>query len=170
MKSKEKELYTERLLLREITEKDTDKIVCWRSNPDVYRFFRSPHALTKEEHLKWFHEIYLRDDEQVSFIVFEKESCKKIGIVGVKRTEKDCTEVSYLLDKMAQGKGYAHEAVQKLMEFSKIYWNCTRATAEIHKENHASSKMIRKLGFQKKSLQGDFEIFERNDPCTSERI
>ena len=161
MKSKKKELNTERLLLREIIESDTDRIVQWRSEADVYCFFRSPHALAKEEHLKWFREIYLVDDEQISFIVVEKELCKKIGIVGIKRIQKDCAEVSYLLDKTAQGKGYASEAVQRLIEFSAEYWNCTKVAAEIHKENFASAKMIQKLGFQKKRVQGNFEVFER---------
>lgn len=151
---------TERLFLREITEEDTERLVRWRADPKVYCFFRLPHALTKEEHLKWFREIYLVDDRQISFIVIEKKSQEKIGIVGIKRVESDCAEVSYLLDKTAQGKGYATEAVQKLIEFSTDYWNCTRVVAEIHRKNHASIRMIQKLGFQKKSSQGDFEMFE----------
>lgn len=170
MKLKEKELATDRLLLREITEEDAEWIVRWRAEPEVYRFFRSAHALTKEEHLKWFREIYLPDEKQISFMIIEGKSRKKIGVAGIKRIEPDCAEVSYLLDKTAQGKGYAGEAVEKLIEFSKELRGCKRVMAEIHKENHASVKMIQKLGFVKKTSRENFVLFERDNSCISEQI
>lgn len=165
-----KDIMTERLLLQEITEKDTEQIVQWRAEPDVYRFFRFPHAITEEEHLKWFHKIYLPDKNQISFMLIEKKSNKQIGVVGVKRIGSDSAEASYLLDKTAQGKGYASEAVQRITEFLKEYWGCKKVIAEIHKGNHASIKMIQKLGFQKKFSHGNFEIFERDSSCISEQI
>ena len=50
---------TKRLILREIESGDAETIVRWRSDPKVYQYFRSPHALTMEEHLAWFENGYL---------------------------------------------------------------------------------------------------------------
>ena len=108
--------------------------------------------------------------KQISFMLTEIKSGKKIGVVGIKQVETDTVEVSYLLDESARGKGYASEAVCKVMFFSKDHWGCIWAIAEIHRENSASIKMIQKLGFQKNDSHGDFEIFKRDNSCISELI
>lgn len=154
-------IFTDRLKLREIMEGDTDIIVRWRSNPEVYQFFYSPHLITKEEHLQWFYGRYLNDSDQISFIALEKLSKNPIGVFGIKRIDFERVEVSYLLDEMAQGKGYAGEAVVAMITFARRKWAVSRAVAEIHKDNVSSIKMIRRLQFNLKETHGTFLVFER---------
>lgn len=155
---------TERLVLREITEKDASQIVTWRKNPEVYQFFRSPHELTYAEHMKWYNQIYSADDTQIHFIAEEKIAKKDIGVFSVRRCqdEKDCVEVNYLLDKDAQGKGYSQEAVLGMIEFAKQKWSVVRVIAEIHEDNQASRKMIERLGFQLVEKKERFLVYERH--------
>ena len=44
-------LKTKRLILQGITSEDADRIVRWRSDRSVYRYFQAPHKLSKEEHM-----------------------------------------------------------------------------------------------------------------------
>lgn len=158
------EISTQRLILRELSEEDTERIVLWRSNPDVYKYFRSPHELTMEEHTKWYKTNYLLDDTQIQFVAFEKTFMKAVGVFGIRKCTdlQNDVEVSYLLDENAQGKGYSQEAVLGMIEFAKERWNTTRVIAEIHKDNQASIKMIERLGFRLIELRESFWVYERH--------
>ena len=76
------ELESERLILRGITEDDAPEIVEWRSDPEAYKFFRSPHRITMDEHLAWFRNNYLSNDNRLDWMCFEKSSGSKIGVFG----------------------------------------------------------------------------------------
>lgn len=150
-------LYTERLVLREIQEEDTTWIVQWRSIPEVYQYFFSPKPITEDEHKNWYFNSYLNDKNRIDFIALGKDG-KKMGVFGVKRyiEHMQRSEISYLLDKGAQGKGYAQEAVKRLMLFVKENWKCREAVLNIHEDNIASQILAGRLGYEKKSQKGDF--------------
>lgn len=152
---------TKRLILREIQEKDGDLIVSLRSNPDVYRFFKSPRQITLEEHLHWYHEVYRAREDLVSWICGDRAA--DVGIFGVRRTGKNSVEVSYLLDHAYQHKGYAREAVTAIIEWSKANWGVQSAVAEIHKENAASRRFIESLGFVESDGRGNYIRYLKKD-------
>ena len=52
-------------MLKEITLDDTELIVQLRSEPEVYRYFLSPHRITVSEHIKWYTEHYLSDPDRI---------------------------------------------------------------------------------------------------------
>ena len=141
-------LQTERITLRGIAEEDTDRIVRWRSDPEIYRYFGSPHKLTKEEHLRWYRESYLSDKNRIDWIgVLHNDAY--VGVFGAKRGDDNAkeAEVSYLLSPHCYGKGYAGEAITAILSFCAETWGCAYAVAEIHKENRASLKFAERLGF-----------------------
>lgn len=140
-------ILTERLFLCGIEETDAAQIVKWRSDPAVYRFFKSPHQITMEEHLHWYRNSYLLNPNRLDWMCLEKETQTAVGVFGVSR-DGEQAEVSYLLAPEAQHKGYAAEAVQGLVRFAFEKWHCRRVVAEIHKNNEASIRMIKKLGFK----------------------
>ena len=76
------ELESERLILRGITEDDAPEIVEWRSDPEAYKFFRSPHRITMNEHLSWYRNNYLSNENRFDWMCFEKSSGRKIGVFG----------------------------------------------------------------------------------------
>ena len=146
---------TERLLFRGIDTESAPEIVIWRSNPDVYRFFKNPHQISMEEHIKWFKRAYLSNEDRIDWICIEKSTGKKIGIFGLIRRE-DETEVNYILDPKAQHKGYATEGVKRIILFAKEYWKSKVITAEIHKDNMRSIALVERLGFKQLSSSDDF--------------
>lgn len=156
-------IYTERLVLRDITEQDTDLIVKWRSNPKVYKYFLSPHPINKEEHLNWYHEHYIYNADRYDLMAIVKDTGKEVGVFGIKKSASNLkeAEVSYILAPDEQGKGYATEAILELMKYVKTVWNCTKAVAEIHKENHESIQFAERLGYRCVYLLGDFGVYEK---------
>lgn len=156
-------LETERLLLRGIKEEDTDWIVTWRANRQVYQYFLSPHALTREEHLQWFRSRYLLNDNRFDWLVIEKETNRPIGVFGINKSSKNISEVeiNYLLAPEAQGKGYAREGVEVMIEWVKSKLECKSAIAEVHCENIPSITFIEKMEFIKEKQQGNFYQYKR---------
>ena len=149
---------TRRLYLRGIDETDARIIAGWRGDPNVYCFFKSPHRITLEEHLDWYHNIYLIDENRIDWMCFEKNSRKETGVFGICRKGKK-TEINYLLSPESQHKGYAEEAVRKIMEYAGALWEGNTIVAEIHKNNSASIKLIEKIGFVRTSYNKPFVIY-----------
>jgi ribosomal-protein-alanine N-acetyltransferase len=141
-------LKTARLTMRGIAEEDTNAIVVMRSNPDVYRFFVSPHQITEEEHLNWYRNSYLFNKNRIDWIAFDTTN-NLIGVFGVKRENENSleAEISYILAPEQYGKGFAAEAINRLMQFCKEEWNCTSVIAEIHNDNMDSIRFAERLGF-----------------------
>ncbi len=150
------EIITERLVLKEIEAEDSEFIINLRSNYDVYKYFLNPHKITVKEHLNWFYNIYCSDNNRIEFIA-ELRDKTAVGIFGLKRiTEENCAEISYILGPNSYGKGYAKEALEKLFELYKIYWNLDFYIATIHEKNENSRRFIKKQGFKLDSKIGDF--------------
>ncbi len=160
MSGKINSLETERLLLREIRETDTSRIVKWRSDPQVYQYFLSPRPITREEHLNWYYNCYKGNSNRIDFIAVEKESGREKGVFNIKRdlSNSQNAEIGYLLDKCAQGKGYAQEVIKRLMAFAKNEWKCEKIIFHIHEENKASQVLAEKLGYAVTGREGKFMI------------
>ena len=141
-------ILTERMLLHSIDELDTGWIVAWRSNPNVYRYFKSPHALTLAEHRNWFRNNYLQNNNRLDFFAVDKAKSIPMGVFGISRDSEvsDTVEVNYILDPEQQGKGLASEAVEALIAFAHQKWNSVYAVAEIHKENTSSINLAERIG------------------------
>ena len=149
---------TNRVVLRGLNETDTDDIVEWRSDYNVYRFFKYPHRLTAEEHLNWYHNNYLNNKDRYDWICIEKKSNEKIGVFGLIRSN-DSVELNFLLKPEAQHKGYAVEIIERLIQYANSKWKSEHFVSVIHKDNAASINLIKRLHFEMESTEDDFEIW-----------
>ncbi len=154
-----KTIETERLILRGIDEADAESIVKWRSVPDVFRYFLSPHQITLEEHMNWYQNRYLSNEKRFDWMCFDKQTGIRIGVFGLYKDD-GFAEVNYLLAPEAQHKGFATEAVKELMRFASDEWGYKRFIAEIHEENEASVKLAEKLGFRVESCNPPFNVYQ----------
>lgn len=158
-------LESSRIILKEMKSSDAEMVVEMRSRPEAYRFFRSPHPITLQEHMEWFSNSYLKNDSRVEFVAVEKENAEPIGLFGIRKLDQcqgmERAEVSYLLKPAAQGKGYAGEAVLLLLQLAKEKWNVQKVIAEVHEDNAASIALAERLRFEKKGQKGKFFVFEK---------
>jgi len=155
---------TERMFLRGIEELDAGWIIAWRTDLDVYKYFKSPHAVTLAEHRNWFRNNYLFNDNRVDFFAIGKSSGIPVGVFGISRKndKSDTVEVNYLLDPEQQGKGLASEAVEALIAFAHREWGSKYAIAEVHKENVSSIRLAEKIGMTRLNDFGKYEIFRKS--------
>lgn len=155
-------LQTSRLTLRGITEEDTYVIVALRSDPNVYKYFVSPHQITEEEHLAWFKNNYIFNEDRIDWIAFDVVG-NLVGVFGVKREINNSkeAEVSYILSPEQYGKGYASEAIKRLIQFCREEWKCAFVTAEVHENNIDSIRFAEKLDFKLEAKNGVFLFYKR---------
>ena len=150
---------TERLLLRGINETDALEIVEWRSDPEVFMYFKSPHRISVQEHFQWYNNNYLLNENRLDWMCIEKTTGRKIGVFGL-ANDKGMVELNYLLAPDARHKGYACESINALIQYARKKWDSKPIIAEIHKDNVPSVALVKRLGFEHKSDKGDFVIYE----------
>ena len=153
------ELQTKRLILRGIREEDAPEIVKWRSDPEVYRYFKNPQKITIESHLNWYYHNYLLDESRFDWICVDKQTEKIIGVFGLNYNGNNA-EVNYLLVPEAQHKGYAQEAINCLISHARNY-NVKTIIAEIHKDNSPSIALAERMRFVYVKNNENFMIFSR---------
>ena len=151
-------LKTGRLRLREISEADAETIVALRSDPEIYRFFLNPHRISIEEHLNWYRSRYVFDADRYDW-AGEDEQGAVAGVFGAIRRSDTEAEVNYILQQSHYGKGYAKEAVERIIEFCSEWWNSRQIVATIHKDNAQSIRFAEKLGFSCAESIGSFLVF-----------
>ncbi|MCL2222435.1 MAG: GNAT family N-acetyltransferase [Oscillospiraceae bacterium] len=150
-----------RLFFRGITESDADCLVKWRSDSEIIRYFRNTSPVTIQSHNDWFNNSYLNNNSRFDFIIYDKESNKRIGTVGVNAVNYNdfSCEISYMIaERDFRGKSLAKESVLAVMERIGHY-GIRVFRAEIHADNTASIKMIEKLGFESYSKNDNFFVY-----------
>jgi RimJ/RimL family protein N-acetyltransferase len=121
-----------------IDKDDLELVLAWRSNPDIYRYFRQQDGpLHWQEHKEWFNS---QDNDRYDFIIHYQN--RRIGVVSLNRDD----EVGILLgDYSARRQGIATQV---------LHWICNRfksrlpLKAEIHEENEASQQLFKQRGFE----------------------
>lgn len=154
---------SEEVILREISAEDAERIVQWRADPEVYRYFKNPQQITVEEHLAWFQNVYAADANRLDFIVCTPEGLP-VGTASVNwESETGDAEVSYLISSAHRRQGWAKKAVKALCMLAGERWPVRGFTAVINKENKASLEFICALGFAPDKDEGQFQVFRKVD-------
>jgi len=161
-------IFTERLLLRKLTEDDVDSIFLLDSNPDVVKYVGVPPVTSKEESAKMVENIInqYQNNGTGRLAVIEKESNRFIGWSGIKLlTEevngfKNVYELGYRFLPEFWGKGYATESALASLDLAFNQLNADKIYAYADIDNESSNHILTKLGFANK---GSF--LDKGDQC-----
>lgn len=137
---------TERLILRPLTEKDTDAVFALRSDAEMMRFIREPQDLKESQN--WIKLVSSRwEKEKIGLgSIIEKSSNKFIGWCGLWRLmETGETEIGYAIDKNFWGKGFATEAAARYLRYGFEELNLDKIVAVARQENAASRNVMERL-------------------------
>lgn len=122
-----------------VEREDLEVVLAWRSNPEVYRYFRDQDGpLAWEDHVEWFES---RDERRRDFVV--RYDGRRVGVVSL---DADDAVSVYLGDVSARGRGVATNAVR---------WLCDRFAdraplrADVHLDNNASERLFERCGFER---------------------
>ncbi len=105
--------YSKRLSFQEIDLSDADDIVEWRSDPNVYRFFKNPKQISKDDHISWFLNNYSNDNSRTDLMALDKYN-NRVGVFGFV-IHGNAAEINYIVSPHQQRKGYATEGVLRVI-------------------------------------------------------
>ena len=115
------------------------KYVLWKTHKnlnDTYQYINAVHSI---ENI----------NDTMTWAICLKESNKVIGTVDLVYNETyKCVEIGYILNRKHWRKGYAEEAVRRIIEFSKINLKLKKLAGVTFKVNEPSNKFLQKLGFK----------------------
>lgn len=159
-----KNLESERLLLRQMTNDDVDAVFAIRSNPDLMKFVPRPLLKEKKEAIDLIELINKRitENEGINWAITLKPENKLIGYIGHYRIqwENFRSEIGYMLLPEAHNKGIATEAIKLIVEYGFNEMNMHSLEAVIDPDNYASAKVLEKNGFVKEAHFKENGYFE----------
>jgi len=149
-------LDTERLMLRELKINDAQAILNCFSNSDVLRHY-GQNPLTSLDQVKHIINNFSKNYDEKRGIKWGIELKGQEGIIGTIgfqewSTEHRRAEISYALFPESWGKGYAMEAVNRVISFGFQEMDLVRIGAIVFTENDASNKLLTKVGFEKEGI------------------
>lgn len=149
-------LETERLRLREIVHRDAQEIFNCFSNNDVTRYYGQD-PLTKVEQAEQFVEFFAKNYKEkrgIRWGIELIETEELIGTIGFNAwsPKHKRAEIGYELQPQYWRKGYATEAVKKVITYGFDNLGLTRIGAVVFLENAASNELLIKLGFEKEGI------------------
>ncbi|MBL8509696.1 MAG: GNAT family N-acetyltransferase [Chitinimonas sp.] len=142
-----------RLLLREITVRDADAIFAIQSDPEVMRWFGADPMQDRQQALQlieMFANWRTQPNPGTRWGIVHRQSGVLMGTAGLFRWNRgwrNCV-LGYELGRPHWGHGYMQEALQTLLDYGVDQMALNRIQAEIHPDNHASVRLVQKLGFQ----------------------
>lgn len=144
-------LETERLILREVEDKDVEQLFEILSDPEVAKFDYF-YPVTSEGEAKEFIERYkieLKDKEEITWGIILKETNKLIGICNFGNFNEEArrAETGYDIIQTEWGKGYATEAIAAIIDYGFNSMNLNRIEGMVTPGNDASVKVLKKLNF-----------------------
>lgn len=152
-------LETEHLILRKMDKKDADDMYDYAKRTDTTRYLLwNPHPDRK---FSYQYLVYLNHQYKVGefhdWAVVDKDSGRMIGTCGFTRFDyqNDGAEIGYVLNPDFWGRGYATEAVQRVIRFGFDYLGLHRIEAKYMEENIASRRVMEKCGMIFEGIRRD---------------
>ncbi|MBN9382831.1 MAG: GNAT family N-acetyltransferase [Chitinophagaceae bacterium] len=144
------ELETERTSLRLLTEEDLPAMEALSREEDTFKYLRFLRVMNAEEYTKYLHTKLeqIRTGAGYHWAVRLKTNNEFIGAVNlnpIKGTTR--MQVGAQLKRDYWGQGFASELMQKLVEVGIQQLHLPAVYGVFEKENHASRRLLEKLGF-----------------------
>lgn len=160
---------TDRLLLRPVEPDDAEELYALSSDPQVTRLqdWNGPASIEETQAIIESWRQGYADRRLMAWGVTLRGRRPLIGTVTLMPTRGSFEDLprfplalGYDLKPSFWNRGIASEAVRAALEFSRSFIGPHRVQAEVHPDNTASLKMLRKLGFQEEGLLKHYLMHE----------
>lgn len=150
-------LETERLILRELSEKDADFLFKYWSDHEVTRYMNIDAFVDIQQARNMISllNILFKEKEAIRWGIYNKELDCLIGTCGYNSGLKQGTfigEIGYELGKEYWGKGFMKEALNCMIDYGFDKLGLNRIEAYVMLENQRSAMILEKLGFQREGI------------------
>jgi RimJ/RimL family protein N-acetyltransferase len=146
-------LTTERLTLRPMLPEDAEAVFEYRTLPEVSKYLLWRPAKVQDLKERW---AGLADKPNITgtwynLLMYPTGSNTLIGDTGIHFIDDHQVEIGYVLNPQHQGKGYAAEAMQAVVNYIFTTLGKHRITASVDPDNAASIKLLQKLNMLKEA-------------------
>lgn len=145
------EIMTERLLLRQVNDKDVNEIFLLRSDERVMRYIDKAPAETLDDAYDFIRKIADLEEsaDAVTWAICLKGDPKLIGTIVFWNIKKEHyrAEVGYTLHPDYWGKGIMQEALQVVIDYGFKVMKLHSIEANVNPENTASIKLLERNNF-----------------------
>jgi ribosomal-protein-alanine N-acetyltransferase len=145
---------TPRLHIRNMQSSDLEGFLFYRSNPEVVQY-QSFGIMTHDDADEFIQSqqdrLFGKAGEWVQYTIESRESRKIIGDCAIKLDTVDIrvAEIGITLSQTEQGKGYAKETFNALLDFLFAIPDFHLVEETVDAENFASIKLLESLGFRR---------------------
>lgn len=159
-------LTTDRLHMRPFQDSDLDALCAYYALPDVVRYLPwevRDRAETREALTRKKSETTLTDDGSVLCLaVVLKQTGAVIGevMLFLRSKQHQQGELGYVFNPIYAGQGYATEAAKALLSYGFAVLGFHRIYARCDADNHASYKLMERLGMRREAHFRQNEIFK----------
>lgn len=160
-------LQTDRLVLRRFDEDDLEAFLIYRQDWEVARF-QGWSMLSRDQALSFIQEMQIAEignlSEWFQIAIAHRYSNLLIGDIGFQICAEDPStiEIGFTITPLEQGKGYATEAVQALIERLFEIESINKIIGITDLRNQASANLLRRLGMY---LEKEESVIFRGEPC-----
>jgi RimJ/RimL family protein N-acetyltransferase len=146
-------LESERLILRCFADSDLEPFLAYRNDPEVARY-QAWESCTESGAIAMIEELELLQPgtpgEWFQFAIELKETNALVGDCAMKVEQDDRqAEIGFTLSRDHQGKGYASEAVLRLLDYAFGDLGLHRVVAITDTENESSWALLERLGMRR---------------------
>lgn len=145
-------IQTERLLLREIVERDAEQIFAMHGDPDLMRWFGTDplnDLAAAQGLIKRFASWRLDENPGARWGIQTREQDHLLGTCGLFKWDRNWRKcmIGYELSAHAQKQGFMRETLAAVMTWGFAQMALNRIEAMVHPDNLDSLKLLRQLGF-----------------------
>ncbi len=164
LKLPQKDLYSTRLELHLVTERDLPALLRVHKVDAVSRYLPFDTWKCMEDAEIWFEKVKQRrrDGLSIQWAICDRDDKTLYGTCLMFGYEKESrrVEIGYGLGQDAWGKGFASEAVARMIDYAFIDMDLRRLDARVDPRNSASRKVLQRLGFDHEGCQREREVLK----------
>lgn len=133
--------------LRKLAADDRDRLLAWRNSPDVAAYMYSDHAITAEEHGRWFAGI--EGDHRRAYWIIELDGAP-VGLANlydIDAGNRRCAWAYYLADPAVRGRGVGAQVEVAMLDHVFDDLGLNKLWCEVLASNEAVWKLHLSFGF-----------------------
>ncbi len=135
-----------KLLFRKVTEKDAEKILSWRTKPDVTKYMYTDLNISKEEQLDWIRKINSDDTVKYWVVNVDGDDVGLVYLYDIDFRNKKASWGYYVGEENARGKGIGKNIELNILSYVFDVLRLNKLCCEVFADNENVIKAHEKLG------------------------
>ena len=156
-----------KVYLRAVEKSDATTIYMWENNPENWKVSNTEVPFSMFDIMALIeHQADLRKSGQLRFVILEKDTERALGVIDLYEVnfKHGYASVGILIAMDAdRGKGFAAEALQLLINYTRDYLELRNLQCSIHGDNVASIAFFERMNFHKVGVRKGWLKFKGNE-------